>query len=566
MANWGVSVQPPFSSGSKVPLNDHGAGCVGPWLRKLRPRKKPIKTINTTPDPQGKGRVYLVGAGPGDPGLITVRGRQCLEMADVVLYDGLANAQLLQWASGAECISVGKHGQTPIWTQTQINERLTQLARQGKCVVRLKGGDPAVFARTAEELEVLAAAQIPFEVVPGITAALAAASYAGIPITHRRHASAVAFVTGQQQSGGTPQQIDWEALARFPGTLVFYMGVTTLAEWTGQLLAAGKSPDTPAAIVRRCSWSDQSVCRCTLSQLVEQFQSVGRMRPPVIVIVGEVAALGEDFDWFSSRPLRGCGVLVTRPYGQADALCQGLQQLGADVFWQPTIEIVPPNDMTTLDAAIDRLVDQAAQGITFSSANGVDGFFNRVHQRQLDARALGRVSIAAVGPATDLQLRNWGVRADFMPSDSQAYSAAGLLAELKHTLAGQHWIVTATNRSRDTLAVGLQQLGATVSQALCYETQQVSRLNPDIAAALTAGRIHYVTITSSLIAEASFQLLAEFRQQILPLSLSAAVTERLMQLGWPAVAQAESHTSQALIVALQQASLRQPIVARLSES
>ncbi len=574
MANRDDSVQPPFSI--DTPL---AAQFCATTPRRLCRRhvgatqieEKPIKTMNLAATESSiRGRVYLVGAGPGDPGLITVRGRECLELADVVLYDGLANAQLLQWASQAECISVGKHGQTPIWTQTQINERLAQLASQGKCVVRLKGGDPAVFARTAEELEVLAAAGIPFEVVPGITAALAAASYAGIPITHRRHASAVAFVTGQQQSGGTPQQLDWEALARFPGTLVFYMGVTTLAEWTGNLLAAGKSPDTPAAFVRRCSWSDQSVRRCKLSQLVEQFQSTGRVRPPVIVIVGEVAALGEDFDWFSARPLRGCGVLVTRPCGQADPLCKELQDLGAEVFRQPAIEIVPPDDYSTLDAAIDGLVDQTAQGITFSSANGVTGFFNRLHQRGFDARALGRAAIAAVGPATESQLRQWGLRADFTPSARQGYSAAGMLAELRSacpdSLAGQHWIVATTNHSRDTLSVGLQQLGAATSEALCYETRQVSSLAPEIATALATGRIQYATITSSLIAEASYQLLAEYHLQVLPVSLSAAVTERLKQLGWPAVAQAESHTNAALAQALQQATQENPILARLSES
>lgn len=513
--------------------------------------------MNAARNPRGIGRVFLVGAGPGDPGLITVRGRQCLEMADVVLYDGLANSRLLQWAPRAECICVGKHGQSPIWTQNQINQRLAELAGQGKCVVRLKGGDPAVFARSAEELEVLAAAQIPFEVVPGITAALAAASYAGIPITHRRHASAVAFVTGQQQDGGTPQTLDWQALARFPGTLVFYMGVTTLAEWTGKLMAAGKSPDTPAAIVRRCSWSDQSVRRCTLSELVEQFEAAGRMRPPVIVIVGEVAELGEDFDWFSSRPLRGCGVLVTRSNSQSEGLVDDMQELGAEVFVQPAIEITPPTEWASLDSAIDRLVDRGADGITFSSANGVDGFFRRLQHRQLDARALAGVALATVGPATAQQLQHWGLRADFSPNGSHEYSAQGLLAELSQSkrigLSGQHWIVTTTNRSRDTLSAGLQQCGAEVSEALCYQTAQVTRLASDIVHALDAGKIEYVTITSSLVAEASYQLLADYRHQLRPISLSQTVTDRLKQLGWPAIAQAKNHTSSDLVDALLQA-------------
>ncbi len=257
------------------------------------------------------GKVYLVGAGPGDPGLITVRGLECLRSADYVLYDGLINSSLLDWAEKAICISVGKHGGDPIWSQSEINAKLVELAQKGATVVRLKGGDPAVFARTAEELAVLSASGIPFEVVPGITAALAAASYVGIPITHRDYASAVALVTGQQQPDAA-SDIDWGALAKFPGTIVFYMGVTTVAQWSAKLIAAGKAPDTPTAIVRRCSWGDQTVVRCRLDEVTPALTPASKMRPPVIVIVGAVASLGESFDWFSSRPLAGCGVLITR--------------------------------------------------------------------------------------------------------------------------------------------------------------------------------------------------------------------------------------------------------------
>ncbi|MEZ6091728.1 MAG: uroporphyrinogen-III C-methyltransferase, partial [Pirellulaceae bacterium] len=212
------------------------------------------------------GHVFLIGAGPGDPGLITVRGVQCLAQADVVLYDGLINPAILQHASHAELICVGKHGQQRIWTQAEIESEMLRWASQGKFVARLKGGDPAVFARAAEETEALTNANVSFEIVPGITAALAAGSYAGIPITHRRHASAVALVTGHQRDEDA-NLLDWDALARFPGTLVIYMGVTTVREWTSALIQGGKSIDTPAAIVRRCSWSDQQVVRCTLGEV-----------------------------------------------------------------------------------------------------------------------------------------------------------------------------------------------------------------------------------------------------------------------------------------------------------
>ncbi len=499
------------------------------------------------------GIVYLVGAGPGAPGLITVRGRECLEMADVILYDGLANSQLLQLAPQAEAICVGKHGQTPIWTQGDINAKLLELAGQGRCVVRLKGGDPAVFARTAEELEVLAQAQIPFEVVPGITAALAAASYVGIPITHRQHASAVAFVTGQQQYGGTPQHLDWQSLARFPGTLVFYMGVTTVEEWTSKLLAAGKDPATPAAIVRRCTWSDQSVTRCRLAEVALRLNQAQRIRPPVIVIVGEVATLGSDLDWFTARPLHNCGVLVTRADEQASELVRELESLGADVYLQPVIEIFPASDLGSLDAAIATLVQQRIAGITFSSVNGVDGFFQRLSQLSYDSRVLSGVRLAVVGPATAASLVKYGLRADVIPALPHMYSAAGLLESLEGSVSGQRWIVTTTNRSTETLASGLEQRGAVVQAALTYETRRVTELRPEVVEGLAQNRIGFATITSRQIAEACHELLADARNHVQPLSFSSKISQRLSELGWPAIAQAASHSVDSLIEALQAA-------------
>lgn len=523
----------------------------------------------------GVGKVTLVGAGPGDPKLITVRGRECLESADVVLYDGLANPQLLRLAPTAELICVGKHGQTPIWKQADINAKLLDLAHEGRKVVRLKGGDPAVFARTAEELEVLAAANIPFEVVPGITAALAAASYIGIPITHRQHASAVAFVTGQQQSSNPPQHIDWDALARFPGTLVLYMAVTTVDDWTGKLLAAGKPTSTPTAIVRRCTWSDQSVVRCSLGEVAEQLQSSKRVRPPVIVIVGEVAALGEGFDWFSARPLHGCGVLVTRTEGQGSELVDKLLELGADVYQQAMIEVKPPSDFSSLDAAIAKIKTGNIRGLTFSSSNAVDVFFQRLVYSGGDARDLAGVRLATVGPATALRLKNYGVKADLVPGAECEFSAAGLLVSLSNgpsteaLLTGQTWIVTTSNRSRDTLAGGLRERGAKVHEARCYETHRIADISPDIRAALQSSQIQFVTITSSQIAEASFHLLGEFRSQLQPLSLSQHISDDLTQLGWSAVAQAKQHTIQSLVeslVELRHNRATEPhIVARLSE-
>jgi uroporphyrinogen III methyltransferase / synthase len=500
--------------------------------------------------PHRTGKVFLVGAGPGDPGLLTVRGQACLAEADVVLYDGLASEQILEQAPKAECISVGKHGQIPLWSQAEINRRMLDLACSGKRVVRLKGGDPAVFARTAEELEVLANHQIPFEVVPGITAALAAASYVGIPITHRRFASAVAFVTGQQNAD-EPQSLDWQALAHFPGTLVFYMGVTTAEQWTGQLISAGKPGSTPAAIVRRCTWPDQTVIRCTLAEVAQHLTPASRMRPPVIVIVGSVAELGANFDWFASRPLHGCRVLVTRATGQQDNLVGQLRDLGAEVFHQPAFTVEPSDDIAAMDRAIDELQQGEVAGITFSSSNGVDGLLRRIAERHLDCRVFAGAKLAAVGTSTAEQLQRYGLRCDLQPPPGVEQSATGLLLTLRSIVSSnQRWWVTTTNRSRATMRDGLRQLGARVEECLTYRTQPVEELLPAVRHALEAGLIHYVTITSGLVAEATAGLLGNNCQRVRPIAISAHVATVLASCGWPAAAIARENSSAAIAIAL----------------
>lgn len=550
------SVQSPFDSNSQS---------VRPKKQSGDSHKHSAEEAHQNTPPTG--RVYLVGAGPGDPGLLTLRGRECLEKADFVLFDGLASDQMLDFATQAELISVGKHGQIPIWTQDRINERLVELARAGNRVVRLKGGDPAVFARTAEELEVLAREQIDFEVVPGITAALAAASYVGIPITHRHHASAVALITGQQQSGDVPQSIDWDALARFPGTIVFYMGVTTVAEWTSKLISAGKDAQTPAAIIRRCTWNDQAVIRCRLSEVAAHLTPASKMRPPVIVIIGAVAALGEDFDWFASRPLHGCGVLVSRASPQNDGLTEQLRELGAEVFQQPAFEVQPPSDRTSLNTALDA-IRTGVDGITFSSSNGVDGLMHHVQEEQHDARMFAGIKLAAVGRATADRLKVYGLRCDVIagehavgakPSVGQGncssgkrvqQNAAGLLSTLGGAVDGQRWIVTTTNRSRPDLSEGLRRAGATVIECLAYETRPVETLRPHVESALRAGRVQFTTITSSFVAEAAFSLLHEFRDVVRPVCFGEAVARKLEQLGWPPACMAESHSSESLVQAI----------------
>ena len=299
-----------------------------------------------------QGKVFLVGAGPGDAGLITWRGVECLRQADVVLYDYLVNPAILRHAPpSAKLLCLGRHGRDRIWEQSEINRELEKYARAGQNVVRLKGGDPVVFGRLGEEAQALEAAGIDYEIVPGITAAFAAGSYAGIWLTQRDVASAVALVTGHEGDSDRAPALDYGALAAFPGTLVFYMGVTTAKEWTAALVAAGKSADTPAAIVRRCSWPDQVTIRCTLGTVVGQLDAT-HMRPPVVVIVGEAVGLAQAESWFTRRPLFGKRVLITRPIERSETLWQQLTELGAECLVQPAIEISPPYDWKPVDAAL----------------------------------------------------------------------------------------------------------------------------------------------------------------------------------------------------------------------
>jgi uroporphyrinogen III methyltransferase/synthase len=495
------------------------------------------------------GKVFLVGAGPGDPGLITLRGAECLAQADVVLFDGLANPKLLRLAKDAELICVSKHGSGPLWSQSAINDRLVQLAQSGKRVVRLKGGDPAVFARSAEELDALRDAQVSFEVVPGITAALAAASYVGIPITHRDHASAVAFVTGQQQNDPA-QELDWAALDRFPGTLVFYMGVTTAEQWSQQLIAEGKPPTTPAAIVRRCSWSDQRVIRCTLADVAQQLTPASKLRPPVIVIVGPVAQLGEDFNWFESRPLHNVGVWITRPLSSSGCLERQLEELGAEVFQQPAIEIMQPVELSELDGAIHKLAKGRYQGVAFTSRNAVDALVDRSWALGYDSRIFAHTTIACVGSGTAEQLAARGLRADLVPTGAFNADSLLLLILKQRATEAAHWLLPQGDQGRDTLSIGLAAAGLAVDRVTAYRAVSANQLAPDLRAALERGAVQWVTVTSPHIARSLHALCSEFLHQLKPLSLSSAISQTLAELGWPAQAQADDATDQSLVAAL----------------
>lgn len=489
--------------------------------------------------------VALIGAGPGDAGLLTLRGAELLGQADVVLYDGLCNTDLLEHAGSAELVCVGKHGQSRIWRQEEINAELIRHARAGRRVARLKGGDPAVFARTAEEVEALQGAGIEFEIVPGITAALAAGSYAGIPITHRRIASAVALLTGHEEPGKSASAIDWNAIARFPGTLVIYMGVTRVASWTTALIAAGKDPDTPAAIVRRCSLPDQQVVQCRLGDVAEKLTPASRMRPPVITIVGPVTDLAATMSWFDRRPLFGQTVLVTRPAEQADALADPLRALGARVLIQPAIEIDSPADWRAVDDAIARLHDFS--DVIFCSRNGVDYFCRRLLQTGKDVRRLANNRIAVVGKQTAAALTDYGLRCDLVPEDFNADSLADDL--LASGVSGRVLIIRAS-RGKDVLAEKLMSAGVRVEQVAAYRHTDVQRLRAPVREAMAQSRIDWVTVTSSATAANLSRLLGDLLQQCRIASLSPITSAALRELGCKVDAEADPFTMKSLVDAI----------------
>jgi uroporphyrinogen III methyltransferase/synthase len=428
-----------------------------------------------------RGIVYLVGAGPGDPGLMTRRSLELIAGADAVLYDRLIPAGALEGASpDAELRYVGKEPGRPAVEQDEINAQLVELGLAGRRVVRLKGGDPFVFGRGGEEAEALAAAGVPFEVVPGVTAGVAATAYAGIPVTHRDGASAVAFVTGHEDPAKDGSALDWEALARFPGTLVFYMGIKNLPLIAERLTAAGRDPAQPAAVVARGTLAGQRTVAGTLADIAERVAEAG-VRPPAITVIGPVAGLRDTLGWLEQRPLHGEVVAVTRARAQASGLAGRLRELGADVVETPAIRIEP----RTVD-----LPDPADYAlICFTSPNGVRLFFDALDG---DARRLAGTRIAAIGPGTVEALRQAGLDADVVP---ERFVAEGLLEALEgEPLEGSRVLVARAAEARDTLPDGLRERGAEVDVVALYDTV-AEPLSEEQIEALEAAT--YVTFTSS---------------------------------------------------------------------
>jgi uroporphyrinogen III methyltransferase / synthase len=454
-----------------------------------------------------KGFVYLVGAGPGDPGLITVKGRDCIALADVILYDYLANESLLQFAApGTELIYAGKVGGAHNREQRQINELLVAKAREGHVVTRLKGGDPFVFGRGGEECEALLDAGIPFEVVPGVTAGIGAAAYAGIPLTHRDFTTSVAFVTGHEHPGKEVSEIDWERLSLGSGTIVFYMGMKNLPLIASHLMTHGRAPETPVALVRLGTRPDQEVLTGTLADIAAKAGKAG-FKAPAITVVGEVVRLREKLRWFDNRPLFGKGILVTRATDQAGEFSAHLARFGAHVHECPTIEIVPPESFADLDTAIGNLA--GFDWLLFTSANAVRCFFGRLADRGLDSRAVGSCKVCAVGPKTAAALAPHGIRPDMVPED---YKGEGVVEAFRMLgVAGSSVLFPKADRARDIIPSGLTLLGAGVTAPTAYRNIVPGVLPAAILKALEERRIDCITFTSSSTAENLAAMIGENR-------------------------------------------------------
>lgn len=500
---------------------------------------------------ENNGSVYLIGAGPGDPRLITLKGRECIARAEVILYDYLAHKELLSFARpDAELIYAGKVGGAHNREQWQINEMLVEKALQGKVVARLKGGDPFIFGRGGEECEALVAARIPFEIVPGVTAAVGAAAYAGIPLTHRDFTTSVTFITGHESSGKEVSGIHWPQLSLGNGTLVFYMGMKNLAQIAANLIVHGRSPQTPVALVRWGTRPEQDVLTGTLADIAEKAHQEG-FKAPAVVIVGEVVRLRDKLRWFDARPLFGKRILITRATDQAGVFSHLLEGYGAQVLECPTIVVTPPESFAALDEALCAL--NSYDWLIFTSVNGVRYFFERLIELGFDSRALGLCQVAAVGSKTSEALASHGIRPDLLPSGFHAEGLVAKFAELE--VAGQKALYPKADRARDVLPRGLAELGMEVVAPVAYRTAIPAALSAEALEALEERRVDCVTFTSSSTVSNLATLLGENRlihllQGVAVASIGPVTSATCRELGLRVDLEPEKSTIEALTEAI----------------
>jgi len=503
--------------------------------------KKPARTKT--------GKVFLVGAGPGDASLITQKACECIAKSDLIVYDHLVNPRLLNHSrKDAEKVYVGKVGGEHTLPQREINRLLGKGAGEGKMVCRLKGGDPFIFGRGGEEAEYLSRKGIPFEVVPGVTSAIAAPAYAGIPLTHRKVSSTVAFITGSEAADKPSSAIAWEKISTGADTLVFLMGVANLPEIAAKLIEHGRDPRTPAAIIERGTLPQQ---RCLQGPLAEiaSIAERDKIRPPAIIVVGEIVKLRNSLRWFDKKPLFGKTILVTRAEPQAAGMVKTIEGLGGQAVEFPTIRIEPLDDYAELDGAIRSL--RGFDWIVFTSVNGVSAFMSRILQLGTDARCLAGVSICSIGPRTAEALRR-----RHLPPDLQAkvFSTSGIIEEFrKIELRGKKVLLARSDVADKSLPSSLTGLGAEVKDVACYRTLMA---DPDrsVVRMLLDGQIDVATFTSASTARNFAAILGRDVDKIAPGTLFASIGPRtsaaVREAGLDVQIEAEKHTVPHLVKAI----------------
>lgn len=510
---------------------------VGDTKQSVQPTGRPLAHQPAAPQPASAGelpdetgagparikpgKVYLVGAGPGDVRLITVKGLDCIRKGDVIVYDRLAGPGLLKWMKpGADKVYVGKTADRHTMKQDEINRLLAELALQGKTVVRLKGGDPTIFGRVGEEADLLRRNGVPYEIVPGITSAIAVPAYAGIPVTHRDFASSVSIITGHESPEKLDRMIEWDKVTHATGTLVFLMGVAKVGYISEQLIRHGRSPQTPVALVRWGTRADQETLSGTLADIEARVKAAD-FQPPAVIVVGEVVRQREMLRWAEELPLFGKRIVVTRARSQASELVERIEELGGEPYEFPVIETVMPQGADGREAVAEALRRlETYDWVFFTSVNGVEFFFRHMAELRLDVRALHGAKLAAVGPATAEALAQRGLIAEELPAKFQA---EGMIETLGPRLsAGQKVLLPRGDLARDWLPDKLTELGLSVTVADTYETVLAAEEDEELLKLLQEGRVHAVTFTSSSTVRNFMEALG--RMDAEPLRLLSGVT------------------------------------------
>lgn len=494
------------------------------------------------------GKVYLVGAGPGDPDLLTLKAKKVLEEADVIIYDYLANKRFLDLCKeNSEKIYVGKKGGSHTLPQEKINELLVKKAKEGKVVVRLKGGDPFLFGRGGEEVEALVEENIPFEVIPGITSAIAVPAYAGIPVTHRNYTSTLAIITGHEAEGKEESKIDFSALAKI-GTLVFLMGVKNLPNIIKRLIEEGKPPNTPSAVIQWGTLPEQKTAVGTLENIVEKVKEKG-ITAPAIIIIGEVVKLREKFNWFETKPLFGKKMIITRTRESASKLIEKLEELGAICYEIPTIKIEP-----ILNKKIFQVIDNLSKydWIIFTSENGVKLFLKALQERRKDLRAFGKAKIAVIGKATKAALEKFGIIPDLMPE--KEFTQEGLVSLFSEIEIKDRFIlIPRAKEAREVLPEKLKEFGAKVEVLPIYETKICEESREKLENVLKNG-VDLITFTSSSTVKNFFKLLGETKKNYLKNVIFASIgpitSKTLREFGFKPHIEAEEYTIDGLVKAI----------------